>query len=111
MEDKWWSLPYVAWPVGWIGGVLSGLVGNWIWEKIRQRRQRHREYFSLECDYTANIMHFEGQTQGKPETTDLSLPDIVQQIYRAKFSKEKIRHREHYITEMDKNIKPQNRTQ
>lgn len=73
MPEKWWTLPWVAWPAGWIVGVLSAIVGNWIWEKIRLKLLGRKDY--LDMSLKDNVIRFEGQYTGS-----FSIPKSVEQF-------------------------------
>jgi len=61
MEEKWWSLPWISWPIGWMLGVFSGVVANWIWKKLRQKELQDKEYFSVTS--SSRMLRFEGQSK------------------------------------------------
>lgn len=59
MTKEWWSIPWVAWPAGWLIGVLSGIAGNWAWDRLRRWRQGKQPYARVST--SGGIMRFEGQ--------------------------------------------------
>ena len=75
MVEKWWLSPWVAWPAGWVIGVLSGIAGNWAWERLRQKFRGTEEYLDFSC--SGGIIRFEGQYK-----TTVSAQEIFEQISR-----------------------------
>lgn len=75
MVGKWWLLPWVAWPAGFIIGFLSGIVANWTWEKLRRRLHGSKDYIDL--SYSGDVMHFEGQ-----QKVTVSAQELLAQIFQ-----------------------------
>lgn len=73
----WLLYPWIAWPSGLIIGILSTLMGKWIWEKLRPKK---KEYFNI--SYSNNELRFEGQyTTYNPTVSSIN---ILKDIFKYK---------------------------
>jgi len=59
MEQHWWSSDWIKYFIGWIVGIPSGIVANWLYDKIKTWRRKETNY--LNTSYSKGIMRFEGQ--------------------------------------------------
>ena len=59
MNASWYELPYVAWPVGWIFGVLSSLTAKYLIGLWHKKRYKGKDYFTFTIQ--ENEMQFEGK--------------------------------------------------
>lgn len=75
MSANWWSLPWVAWPVGWIVGVLSDMTANYL--RDRRRRGGKRAEVSLDMSWRAGEMHFEGE-----HATAIPILKVLGELYQ-----------------------------
>ncbi len=73
----WLLYPWIAWPSGLIIGILSTLMGKWIWEKLRPKE---KEYFNI--SYSNNELRFEGQY--KTYNQKVSSINILKDIFKFK---------------------------
>ena len=73
----WLSYPWVAWPSGYIIGLLSGLTSSWIRAKIHSKRKE--EYFNISC--SNNTVKFEGQ-YNMEYNKEISSINILKDIFK-----------------------------
>ena len=76
--SHWWTSIWFGRGVSFVLGVITSLLGNWIWHRWK-RWQRHRagSYFSLTSQ--KNIMEFEGATK-----TTVKPEEIITQLFSQK---------------------------
>ncbi len=59
MEQSWWSSDWIKYLIGWVVGIPSGIIANWLYDKIRIWRRKETNFFNT--SYSKGIMKFEGQ--------------------------------------------------
>jgi len=76
MEQHWWSSDWIKYFIGWGIGIPSGIVANWLYDKIKMWRRKERNF--LNTSYSKGIMKFEGQyTAG-----NVSIKTLIDQILK-----------------------------
>ena len=73
MEQSWWSSDWIKYLIGWFVGIPSGVVANWLYDRIRVWRRKETNY--LNTSYSKGIMKFEGQY-----TTKATIQRVIEQI-------------------------------
>ncbi len=56
MELNWFSVL-----LGWVGGIPSGLIANWLFHKFLRKRQARGDYFTT--TYSSGSIDFEGHVK------------------------------------------------
>lgn len=75
MEQNWWSADWIKYFIGWAIGIPSGLVANWLYDKIKVWRRKETEF--LNTSYSKGVMKFEGQY-----TANVPIEKIIKQILK-----------------------------
>jgi len=73
MQDYWSSSKLFMLLLGWLGGIPSGLVANWLYNKWQQRKLRGKDYMNI--SYSNGEMFFEGKSSSK-----ISIDQILSQL-------------------------------
>jgi hypothetical protein len=73
MEQNWWSSDWIKYFIGWAIGIPSGIVANWLYDKIKVWSRREKEYMST--SYSKGLMKFEGQYP-----TKVSIQSLMEQL-------------------------------
>ena len=55
--------------LGWLGGIPSGLIANWLFHKWHRRKKVTGEYFTT--TWTKDYMDFEGRVRTRVEMKDI----------------------------------------
>lgn len=69
--------------LGWIGGIISGIIANYIFHKITTKKRKTGEYFST--DFTNGSLEFEGRVK-----TIISAEDVIKKFLESTKSEEQI---------------------
>jgi hypothetical protein len=75
MEQHWWSSDWLKYLVGWVVGIPSGIVANWLYDKIKTWRRKETDY--INTSYSRGIMRFEGQY-----TSNVPIKNLINQILK-----------------------------
>lgn len=70
MENDWLRVF-----LGWIGGIPTGLVANWLFQKYLSWRKSKAEYFTTTL--SGDVMEFEGRVK-----TTASMKDVAASVLR-----------------------------
>jgi len=73
MENPWWNSNWFMLLLGWIGGIPSGLLANWLYQQWQQRKLRGKDYINL--SFSNDEMSFEGKYSEK-----ISIDQILSQL-------------------------------
>jgi len=46
MEQHWWSSDWIKYFIGWGIGIPSGIVANWLYDKIKMWRRKERNFLN-----------------------------------------------------------------
>jgi len=60
---NWWDTKWFFLIIGWIGGIPTGLVVNWLWKIIQQRRKE--DYLHVYTSVSQDSLTFEGKVSGQ----------------------------------------------
>lgn len=61
--------------IGWVGGIPSGLLANWLFVKLTRRQKG--QYFTVTYE-SGRVMHFEYQGQAPK---DVSVDETIRQLF------------------------------
>jgi hypothetical protein len=75
MEQGWWGSDFVKYLIGWILGIPSGILANWLYDKVKGWRRKETNFIST--SYSQGKMKFEGQY-----TTDVPIQALMEQILK-----------------------------
>jgi len=68
MELNWFSVL-----LGWLGGIPSGLVAQWLYHKLSRKRLAGRDYFTATC--SSGSIDFEGRVK-----THITAEEILERV-------------------------------
>jgi len=84
MELNWFSVL-----LGWLGGIPSGLVAQWLYHKLSRKRLAGHDYFTATC--SGGSIDFEGRVKTHI-TAEKILESVLESTKRERVHEEEVTH-------------------
>ena len=74
-QQSRWMSDFLTFLMGWILGIPSGIVANWLYDKLKKSRRKKEDF--LDISYSKGRMRFEGQ-----QNIDVPIKTLIDQVLR-----------------------------